>query len=136
MKSLTLQRDDQDSIRTLGSITDESETLVVPDTLELPWLNNQHDVSCIPAGTYTCEYTNHPKHGWVYQVMAVPGRDAILLHVGNYPTDTEGCILLGQTRELDAIGDSKTAFNSFMKYMAAVPIFTLVVVDPPLSPGA
>jgi len=64
-------------------------------TLELPWLNNSPQVSCIPAGTYVLEKRNSPKYGDHFWVKNVPGRDMILIHSGNTPKDTHGCILVG-----------------------------------------
>ena len=65
--------------------------------LELPWLNNEHNVSCIPEGNYDVikySYANHPNVFWVQDV---PDRDGIMIHIGNFATgshiDTEGCLL-------------------------------------------
>ena len=130
--NLTLTRLSQNAIRTRGEITDDdSGAVVVPATLELPWRDNQHDISCIPAGVYTCAYTDHPTHGWVYQVMDVPDRDAILLHIGNKPADTEGCILLAERDDPDGtdVDDSGTAFRAFMAYTNGIPSFQLTVLD-------
>ena len=67
-------------------------------TLELPDLGNQHNCSCIPEGSYdVIKETN--SHGKCFRVLNVPGRDGILMHIGNYASgkkiDTEGCILPG-----------------------------------------
>ncbi len=66
-------------------------------TLELPWLNNQQYVSCIPAGRYKCRKRYSKKYGWHFHILGVPGRSYILIHFGNYFHDTEGCILVGMT---------------------------------------
>jgi hypothetical protein len=63
-------------------------------TLELPWLNNQQDVSCIPAGIYAVKWEPEGKHKG-YAVEDVPGRSAIEIHIGNTTKDIEGCIALG-----------------------------------------
>lgn len=52
-------------------------------TLELPWLDNKRQVSCIPAGQYECKIVQSPRFGRVYQVAKVPGRSQILIHWGN-----------------------------------------------------
>ena len=64
-------------------------------TLELPWLNNQQNVSCIPEGAYKCVPYSSERYKDVYHLRSVPGRARILIHIGNYPHDTEGCILPG-----------------------------------------
>lgn len=74
-------------------------------SLELPWRDNRHGLSCIPPGTYTCKWVKSPKHGECYLVTGVPGRSAIEIHAANYAGDVEkgyrsdllGCIALGTT---------------------------------------
>ena len=71
-------------------------------TLELPWKNNEHNVSCIPAGTYTVvKRPAHEKRPYNhFHVTNVPNRNWILIHTGNKYTDILGCILVG-----DSYGD-------------------------------
>ncbi len=64
-------------------------------TLERPWRNNAPEVSCIPPGSYTARRVTSPKFGETFEVTGVPGRSHILMHKGNTPADTEGCILVG-----------------------------------------
>lgn len=134
-RRLTLLRLDQDSDATFGQIVDEESKLWCY-TLELPWLGNLPDVSCIPAGTYTARLRFSPKHGCdVYELADVPGRDHIELHVGNFaPRDTQGCILLGTTIQMmdgeKCVMGSKAAFTRFMAALGGAEEFTLTVVDP------
>lgn len=44
-------------------------------------------------------------------VVDVPDRTDILIHPGNFPSDTLGCILVGQTKGTDYIGESRAAFD-------------------------
>jgi len=67
-------------------------------TLELPWKNNERNVSCIPVGTYKAIHlprSHSGKYHNVYHVQQVAGRSGILIHAGNTTTDTDGCILIG-----------------------------------------
>lgn len=80
-------------------------------TLELPWLDNRRGVSCIPTGIYkvrphiSAAYpgadNNHPG---AYELLKVPGRTAILIHVGNFLHDIKGCIALGLSTRRAAMG--------------------------------
>ena len=65
------------------------------NTLELPWKDNQSNISCIPKGTYNCKWRWTLKFGWCYGVENVPNRSGILFHEGNYFFNTLGCIILG-----------------------------------------
>ena len=61
--------------------------------IELPWLNNQHQVSCIPEGRYELEKIYNEKFKWHFIVKNVPGREAILVHPANSALkELKGCI--------------------------------------------
>lgn len=61
-------------------------------TIELPWLNNQHNVSAIPVGTYNVQWD--PFIGR-YRLHDVPDRTGIRIDVANYPAQLKGCIAIG-----------------------------------------
>jgi hypothetical protein len=77
------------------SIYDEDTAVFSCKTLELPYLENHKDISCIPPGEYKCEQITLKKFGLCFLVKNVPNRSGILFHSGNYTKDTEGCILPG-----------------------------------------
>ena len=86
-------------------------------TLELLWAENENRESCIPPGpgegaiTYTAERHESPRYGECLWLPGVRGRSEILIHAGNYVSDTLGCILVGaQFTDLD--GDSLTDVTS------------------------
>ena len=65
-------------------------------TLELPWLGNEPQVSCIPEGTYKYRVAPSPARGrdviWIDKVVE---RSAIQIHEGNYTSQIRGCVLVG-----------------------------------------
>lgn len=109
-------------------------------TLELPWKNNQRNMSCIPPGSYKCTTRISPKFGLTYWLLEVPNRSYILIHSGNWAGDVEkgfkshvnGCILLGlQSGYLQgqwAVLNSRITVTKFMNIMDQQP-FTLVIHD-------
>ena len=65
----------------------------VCDTIELPWLDNRRNVSCIPEGRYRLMRTRTRHFGFGLRVMDVPGRSGILIHPANdAATELRGCI--------------------------------------------
>lgn len=135
-QTLHLVRLEQTDFATYGQLID-AENKAVAVTLERPWLNNQHDVSCIPAGTFTALRfpAGSGKRPYdVFKLTNVPGRSDIEIHIGNLPHDTEGCILLGSNfgpvNGQRGITGSAAAFSKFMTSMRGVDTFALVVLDP------
>jgi hypothetical protein len=67
--------------------------LVVCNTIELPWLRNQRNISCIPEGRYELKKRVTKKRGQHLLVLNVKGRDGILIHSANDARkELRGCI--------------------------------------------
>ena len=55
--------------------------------------------TAIPEGSYLVLVTKSPRFGkWLPLVQGVPDFDGIRIHAGNYPDDTQGCILVGENK--------------------------------------
>jgi hypothetical protein len=80
-------------------------------TLELPWLWNQRNVSCIPNGRYFGRLRYDKADAWRIQLIGVRGRSGIQIHIGNYPRDTQGCVLVGTSIASNAVLGSKAAYE-------------------------
>jgi hypothetical protein len=50
-------------------------------------------------------------------LLNVPNFQGVRIHAGNTNHDTEGCILVGQTRSKDFIGKSRKAYDKLFKKM-------------------
>jgi len=106
-------------------------------TLELAWKDNQKRVSCIPKGVYEVKKRHTQKSKYKYEhlhILDVPDRELILMHIGNYAnslnlkkSDTNGCILLGNTRALNFVGDSRKAFYKLMYDLGSFEEIELVI---------
>lgn len=103
---LILSRCEQNDIQTLGELAlyDNGKVKGHFMTLELPWKENERQVSCIPKGIYKAVKHVSPKFGKCLWLQDVPGRSEILIHKGNFYTDILGCILIGKAH-IDINGD-------------------------------
>lgn len=62
-------------------------------TLELPWKNNQRQISCIPEGSYLLRKRYSLRFEWHLHLQHVPGRSMILIHPANHAMkELQGCI--------------------------------------------
>jgi hypothetical protein len=66
-------------------------------TLELPWRDNETNISCIPAGEYNYAFRSSARNGWVLELKNVPDRTNVQMHSGNFMRNTKGCILVGDS---------------------------------------
>jgi len=96
---LRIHRTEYEKAQTLGKgwVLKNGESLFEFKTLELPWLNNEKQISCIPLGAYECVKRSSLKYKDHFHILNVPNRSWILIHHGNYFRDTLGCILVGRT---------------------------------------
>lgn len=123
--TIKLKRIQSDHKRTFGEWTH-------PDgwscwILENPWQGNEQTVSCIPDGTYRLEYRDSPlinritkgKFTGGYELVDVPGRTFIMIHHGNWVSNTDGCPLTGEkpTMILGELG-VPNSMNTFIEIMS------------------
>jgi hypothetical protein len=99
---LILTRYFESEVQTRGQLrlVEDGETIFSCYTLELPWKDNENQVSCIPTGEYTVRHRGAVQSdSYDYDhfiVVDVQGRTYILIHAGNLYTHTLGCILVGE----------------------------------------
>ena len=83
--------------------------------------------TAIPTGTYTVDmntvsprfgsqaYYKEVCGGKVPRLLNVPSYQGVLIHVGNVPKDTHGCILVGKNTKIGQVLESKDTFKSLYK---------------------
>lgn len=80
------------------------------------------NVTAIPRGCYQIivDFSNHFGRDLPH-ICGVPGFEGVRIHPGNKAADTEGCTLVGQTKEGNLVFKSKAAFDIlFAKIQAAL----------------
>lgn len=138
--NFSLQRKEYRSDGIFGQLLNEDGSIFCC-TLEHGYANDNGDGTFVPkvaTGTYTCIL--HPPNRLpytTYMLENVPdfqGRpvSGILIHRGNYNSDSVGCILLGTSVTKPSIGDwmissSGPIFNKFMALQNGINEFTLTI---------
>ena len=71
--------------------------------------------TAIPRGTYRVIITMSNRFKKMLpELLNVPGFAGVRIHSGNTAEDTEGCILVGDTKLINKIGLSRPAFSALM----------------------
>ena len=115
--NLLIIRDEFTDKSTMGELFLNGEWLC--DTLELPYLDNQRSISCIPAGEYKVRIRTARESAtrdYLHLLVEdVKDRTYILFHRGNSAKDTRGCVLVGIGRKQDFVKNSTLAMSLLMK---------------------
>jgi hypothetical protein len=118
---LLLQRQDATDDRTIGKLS------IVGGT---HWWFSLEDcvrtgpkvqgATAIPAGRYEVTITKSQRFGVMLPLLLdVPNFTGIRIHPGNVAADTEGCILIGLSRENDSILSSRIAMGQLQPFIAS-----------------
>jgi len=132
--NIILHRTEESADGIFGVMTDEFGNQICA-TLEHAFdsgLGNGTFSPKVPPGTYTCikgqHQLAHMSHPFVtYMLQNVPNHTNILIHMGNYNSDSDGCILVGEIRSGNAITNSVVTLNKFLAMQNSIDTFTLTV---------
>ncbi len=101
-------------------------------TIELPWLNNEPQRSCVPVGTYRLLLRYSLKHKTHLMLKDVPGRQLILVHPANDAMkELKGCIapvttITGQGKGSSSRLAFKKVYNLVCQLMDDGPVFLTI----------
>ncbi len=101
-----------------GDLNDQGEAKIYGET-------------AIPSGDYKMIINISPRFKKLLpRLIGVEGYDGVLIHTGNSPLDSSGCILVG-TRGLDSIkgGTSSIAMNKLMIELKKYDEYQIQIID-------
>ena len=74
--------------------------------------------TAIPLGNYDIKLAHSPRFDRVLPLLLnVPNFTHVLIHNGSYAENTDGCILVGNTKGDDFLGGSRKAVDALMKFL-------------------
>ena len=86
--------------------------------------------TAIPKGTYKVIINKSNRFKRLLPLLLnVPNFEGVRIHSGNTNHDTEGCILVGQTRGDNYVGQSRKAFEKLFKKMQAAKEISLTILS-------
>jgi hypothetical protein len=118
-----------DGVYFCNTLEDRDRGLRKTDPLSVIKTRKVYGETAIPTGTYGVTLNVlSPKYGaisWYWQLcqgkmprlLNVPGFDGILIHPGNDPTQTLGCVLVGKNTKVGQLTESKATFKALYKEM-------------------
>ncbi|OCR88059.1 hypothetical protein CFT13S00388_02515 [Campylobacter fetus subsp. testudinum] len=75
----------------------------------------------VPSGLYNLDYHNSPRFKKLLPIIwndSVPKDRYILIHSGNYPQDTQGCILVGSSYSDKGVFRSKDTLEKLLSVLS------------------
>ena len=120
------------------TLEDTDRGLKQTDSLSSIQKKKVYGQTAIPIGTYSITLNViSPKfkdrswakfcNGKLPRLLNVPGYDGVLIHVGNKPEDTLGCILVGYNKIKGQLINSTEAFKKLYSILGKSPTITIVV---------
>lgn len=120
------------------TLEDTDRGLKQTDSLSSIQKKKVYGQTAIPIGTYGITLNViSPKfkdrswakfcNGKLPRLLNVPGYDGVLIHVGNKPEDTLGCILVGYNKIKGQLINSTEAFKKLYSILGKSPTITIVI---------
>ncbi|EYA64242.1 DUF5675 family protein [Bacteroides fragilis] len=109
-----------DGVRFCDTLEDTDRDLNRNGKLDGPGESKVMHATAIPYGTYKVILNRSPRFGRdLPRLMDVPHFEGILIHRGNTPDDTSGCILVGENKVKGKVLNSTPYENELVARMRA-----------------
>ena len=116
---LRVERTDFSETSTIGKlyVDDQFECYTLEDKVRPVKIKGK---TAIPAGRYEVIINFSQRFGRMLPLfLNVSNFEGVRIHPGNTAADTEGCILVGETKDAEFIGQSKLAFEGLFNKLKA-----------------
>lgn len=101
-------------------IEDKDRGLKQSDSLLWVKAKKIFGVTAIPTGRYQVALTFSNRFKKVMpEILNVTGFSGVRIHTGNTAEDSEGCLIVGLTKDKDFVGASRMAFEQLMDVLTA-----------------
>ena len=119
-----------DGVKFCDTLEDTDRGLDQSMSLPVLRAKKRRGITAIPTGRYKVTLdVKSPKFsqkkaydfckGYLPRLINVPAYDGVLIHIGNYPKDTEGCILVGKNTKVGAVLESTITFKALYERLKA-----------------
>lgn len=99
------------------SVDGKFECYVLEDIERVVKIANK---TAIPVGTYDVIINFSNRFQQMMPLLVdVPNYAGVRVHWGNTAVDTDGCLIVGQTKSVDFVGKSRLAYAALMKKLNA-----------------
>jgi len=135
---LKLLKENHNSTISVLTIDDSNSCFVLEDGYNKVKVKGQ---TRIPAGRYRLKFRteggHHNKYKRMYpewhrgmiELQDVPNYKYILIHIGNYVKDTDGCLLVGKSYQLNLKTGSYEVLGSTLTYIKIAHLLTDMMED-------
>lgn len=97
-------------------------------------------VTAIPTGRYRVltnvvspRFSKYKQYqfcgGRLPRIINVPAFEGVLIHIGNYPKDTEGCVLVGRNTVVGAVMESTATFKKLYERLKEVEGLIYITIE-------
>lgn len=120
-----------DGIKFCDTLEDVDRSLTQSMSLEDIKNIKKKSITAIPTGKYEVtlsvqspkfsKYTQYEFcKGYLPRLIDVPGFEGVLVHIGNFPSDTDGCVLVGKNTKKGMVTDSTNTFKTLYSKLKEV----------------
>ena len=130
-KHIHIKRIHSSAAGTFGVVLNGHNGIPFCVSLELPYKNNEPNISCIKSGVYEGVRVQSPRFGNTFEVKGnLEGRTHILFHCGNEIGNSRGCLLLAENfAPENRVARSRVAFDEFMMITKETDYFILQITE-------